>query len=152
MLSWKNLWRHRTRSLAIIASVVLGTWAGAFILSIYYGMAEGRVKIAIEQEVSHLQAHHPNFRDEFEAKWHFTQGRMDSLLPKMPGLKAYSFAEMYQIRRITGWFPLESAHSTKVLKIRILNPCDHHRFVSQIVHVLQQKQGNHHSGRVIFLS
>jgi ABC-type lipoprotein release transport system permease subunit len=96
MLSWKNLWRHRTRSLAIIASVVLGTWAGAFILSIYYGMAEGRVKIAIEQEVSHLQAHHPNFRDEFEAKWHFTQGRMDSLLPKMPGLKAYSLRSQAQ--------------------------------------------------------
>jgi putative ABC transport system permease protein len=96
MLSWKNLWRHRARSLAIIFSVVLGTWAGAFIMSIYYGMAKGRVKIAIEQEVSHLQAHHPNFRDEFEAKWHFTQGRMDSLLPKMPGLKAYSLRSQAQ--------------------------------------------------------
>lgn len=96
MLSWKNLWRHRARSLAIIFSVVLGTWAGAFILSIYYGMAEGRVNIAIEQEVSHLQAHHPNFRDEFEAKWHFTEGRMDSLLPKMPGLKSYSLRSQAQ--------------------------------------------------------
>lgn len=96
MLSWKNLWRHRTRSLAIIFSVVLGTWAGAFILSIYYGMAEGRVSIAIEQEVSHLQAHHPNFRDEYEAKWHFTEGRMDSLLPKMPGLKSYSLRSQAQ--------------------------------------------------------
>jgi ABC-type lipoprotein release transport system permease subunit len=65
-------------------------------MSIYYGMAKGRVKIAIEQEVSHLQAHHPNFRDEFEAKWHFTQGRMDSLLPKMPGLKAYSLRSQAQ--------------------------------------------------------
>ncbi|MBP8240600.1 MAG: ABC transporter permease [Saprospiraceae bacterium] len=96
MLSWKNLWRHRARSLAIIFSVVLGTWAGAFILSIYYGMAEGRVNIAIEQEVSHLQAHHPNFRDEFEAKWYFTEGRMDSLLPKMPGLKSYSLRSQAQ--------------------------------------------------------
>jgi len=65
-------------------------------MSIYYGMAEGRVKIAIEQEVSHLQAHHPNFRDEFEAKYHFTDGRMDSLLPKMPGLKAYSLRSQAQ--------------------------------------------------------
>lgn len=96
MLSWRNLWRHRARSLAIISSVVLGTWAGAFIMSIYYGMAEGRVKIAIEQEVSHLQAHHPNFRDEFEAKWHFTEGSMDALLPKMPGLKAYSLRSQAQ--------------------------------------------------------
>jgi putative ABC transport system permease protein len=96
MLSWRNLWRHRTRSLAIITSVMLGTWAGAFIVSLYYGMGEGRVKIAIEQEVSHLQAHHPKFSDEYEAKWHFSGARMDSLLPQMPGLKAYSLRSQAQ--------------------------------------------------------
>lgn len=96
MLSWRNLWRHPSRSLAIMASVVLGTWAGAFILSLYFGMAEGRVKIAIEQEVSHLQAHHPKFRDEYEAQWHIDIGRLDSLLPQMPGIKAWSLRSQAQ--------------------------------------------------------
>lgn len=96
MLSWRNLWRHPSRSLAIMASVVLGTWAGAFILSLYFGMADGRVKIAIEQEVSHLQAHHPKFRDEYEAQWHIDIGRLDSLLPQMPGIKAWSLRSQAQ--------------------------------------------------------
>jgi len=59
-------------------------------------MGEGRVKIAIEQEVSHLQAHHPNFRDEYEAKWNFSGARMDSLLPRMPGLRAWSLRSQAQ--------------------------------------------------------
>lgn len=96
MLSWRNLWRHPSRSLAIMASVVLGTWAGAFILSLYFGMADGRVKIAIEQEVSHLQAHHPKFRDEYEAQWHIDIGRLDSLLPQMPSIKAWSLRSQAQ--------------------------------------------------------
>lgn len=96
MLSWRNLWRHPSRSLAIMASMVLGTWAGAFILSLYFGMADGRVKIAIEQEVSHLQAHHPKFRDEYEAQWHIDIGRLDSLLPQMPGIKAWSLRSQAQ--------------------------------------------------------
>ena len=45
IIAWRNLWRHRTRSLAIIASVVLGVWAGAFIVSLYYGMGNERVRL-----------------------------------------------------------------------------------------------------------
>jgi len=89
-IAWRNLWRHRTRSLAIIASVALGVWAGAFIVSLYYGMGNERVRIAIEEEVSHLQIHHPKFREDFEAVWNFKLERLDAALQRTPGVKAWS--------------------------------------------------------------
>lgn len=96
MLSWRNLWRHRTRTLTIITSVVLGTWAGTFIVALYQGTGTGRLRIVVEQEVSHLQAHHLGFRDEYEARWHFTETRMDTLLPRIPHLKAWAIRSQAQ--------------------------------------------------------
>ncbi len=89
-IAWRNLWRHRTRSLAIIASVALGVWSGAFIVSLYYGMGNERVRIAIEEEVSHIQVHHPKFREDFEAAWNFRLDSLDEAMRKTPGIKAWS--------------------------------------------------------------
>lgn len=90
IIAWRNLWRHRTRSLAIIASVALGVWAGAFIVSLYYGMGNERVRIAIEQEVSHIQVHHPRFRDDHEAIFNFSLDSLEVALRNTPGVKAFS--------------------------------------------------------------
>lgn len=90
LIAWRNLWRHPARSLAIIASVALGVWAGAFIISLYYGMGNERVRIAIEQEVSHLQVHHPKFREDHDVAFNFDLDSMDAVLRNTPGLKAFS--------------------------------------------------------------
>ncbi len=90
IIAWRNLWRHRTRSLAIISSVALGVWAGAFIVSLYYGMGNERVRIAIEQEVSHIQVHHPKFRDDHDVVFNFSLDSLESALRNTPGVKAYS--------------------------------------------------------------
>jgi putative ABC transport system permease protein len=95
-IAWRNLWRHRARSLAIIASVVLGVWAGAFIVSLYYGMGNERVRIAIEEEVSHLQVHHPRFREDFEARWNFGLDSLDAVLRSRPEVKAWSLRTVAQ--------------------------------------------------------
>lgn len=90
IIAWRNLWRHRTRSLAIISSVALGVWAGAFIVSLYYGMGNERVRIAIEQEVSHIQVHHPKFRDDHDVVFNFSLDSLEFALRNTPGVKAYS--------------------------------------------------------------
>ena len=90
LIAWRNLWRHRTRSIALIASVALGVWAGAFIVSLYYGMGNERVRIAIEQEVSHLQIHHPAFRDDYDVAFNFDLDSVAAAVRATPGLKAYS--------------------------------------------------------------
>jgi len=90
LIAWRNLWRHRTRSLVIITSVALGVWAGAFNVSLYYGMGNERVRIAIEQEVSHLQVHHPNFRDDHDTAFSFDADSVEASVREIPGLRAYS--------------------------------------------------------------
>jgi ABC-type lipoprotein release transport system permease subunit len=50
-------------------SVTLGLFAGITVLSLYQGMMEGRVKTVIEDEIGHIQIHHPSFPSDNELKW-----------------------------------------------------------------------------------
>ena len=65
-LAWRNLWRNKMRSAVILLSISLGLFAGIFVLSLYQGMMEGRVKTLIEEETGHLQIHHPLFPNDLE--------------------------------------------------------------------------------------
>ncbi len=67
-VAWRNIWRNKTRSLVVIFAIALGLWAGTFATAFVYGMMEGKVNTVIEYEISHLQFHHPKFRDEMVAK------------------------------------------------------------------------------------
>lgn len=67
-VAWRNIWRNKTRSLVVIFAIALGLWAGTFASAFVFGMMEGKVNTVIEYEISHLQFHHPQFRDEMVAK------------------------------------------------------------------------------------
>ncbi|MCB0531931.1 MAG: ABC transporter permease [Lewinellaceae bacterium] len=90
IIAWRNLWRNRTRSLIITTSVALGMWAGTFIMAIYFGMGEARLRIAIDNEVSHIQVHHPGFADDKEAKYNMPMDSLDQVFQQIPAIKAYS--------------------------------------------------------------
>lgn len=66
-MAWRNVWRNRARSLTLISSVAVGLFAGVFVLAIYQGLLKVRVRTVIRDEVSHLQIHHPLFRNDYEA-------------------------------------------------------------------------------------
>jgi ABC-type lipoprotein release transport system permease subunit len=74
-IAWRNIWRSRTRSLVILVSVAVGLWAGIFLLAFYNGMAEQRVRSAIETEISHIQLHHPAFSEDHDLKFFIPDGR-----------------------------------------------------------------------------
>jgi len=63
-LAWKNVWRNKKRSLILVFSALFGIWGGVFTNGIFVGMWETTVESAINRELSHIQIHHPNFRDE----------------------------------------------------------------------------------------
>ncbi len=63
-LAWKNIWRNKVRSLVVIVSVMLGLWAGSFIMAYAFGMMEQRLEDAIESEISHIQFHHPEYQKD----------------------------------------------------------------------------------------
>lgn len=74
-IAWRNIWRNRSRSLIIIASVTIGLIAGIFILAFYNGLVEQRIRDAIETEVSHLQVHHPQFKNDYDIRFLIPSGR-----------------------------------------------------------------------------
>lgn len=78
-MAWRNVWRNRARSITLICSVAVGLFAGVFVLAIYQGMLKSRVRTVIRDEVSHIQIHHPLFRNDYEAIY---------TLPQMEKLEA----------------------------------------------------------------
>ncbi len=63
-IAWRNVWRNRTRSLVVMVALVLGLWAGNFMMGYAFGMYDQRLANALEYELAHAQIHHPDFRVE----------------------------------------------------------------------------------------
>ena len=68
-LAWRNIWRNKSRSGVIIASVAFGLWAGIFMQGYLNGMVDQRIRTAITKELAHLQIHHPEFRKNYEQQY-----------------------------------------------------------------------------------
>jgi putative ABC transport system permease protein len=100
-LAWRNVWRNKLRSLAVCGSVFLGLVAGVFASSLVKGMLEGRFKLFIENEISHLQVHHPLYLESRETEYTL---RLDSL--KMDSLlnadRVRAFTLRTQVQAIMG--------------------------------------------------
>jgi ABC-type lipoprotein release transport system permease subunit len=74
LIAWRNIWRNKVRSLIVIVSVMVGLWAGAFIMGYGTGMINQRIEDAINNEISHFQVHHPLFDEDYEAKYIIPSG------------------------------------------------------------------------------
>lgn len=77
IIAWRNIWRNRTRSWVVICAIALGVWAALFMSGFATGMSRGYVRTAIENIVSHIQIHHPKFKDDFDI--HYTISGVDAV-------------------------------------------------------------------------
>ena len=68
-IAWRNIWRSRTRSLVVIGAIAIGVWAVIFLISFSSGMVTSYINNAIENEISHIQIHHPDFKEDEEVKF-----------------------------------------------------------------------------------
>ncbi len=59
-------------------------------------MAEDRTRIAIRQEVSHLQVHHPGFKEDQEPVYCFDTDSLETILRNMPNVQAFSVRAVVQ--------------------------------------------------------
>jgi len=66
-VAWRNIWRSKTRTLVVIGSTIVGIWALVFLLGFFEGQVQNYMGSVIQNETSHLQYHHPNFKDDFES-------------------------------------------------------------------------------------
>jgi ABC-type lipoprotein release transport system permease subunit len=60
--AWKNIWRNKIRSLVVISSITVGIFAGVFAVGVMNGAVDQRVDEVLDNEVSHIQITHPDFR------------------------------------------------------------------------------------------
>lgn len=74
LMAWRNVWRNRKRSLIMASAITIGLSAGIFLMAFYNGMIEQRVQSAINNETSHVQFHHPQFRDEYGVGYYIPHG------------------------------------------------------------------------------
>jgi len=63
-LAWKNIWRNKKRSLIILTAIALGLWAGLFSVSISIGVWEATINSTIDRNLSHIQIHKKEFKEE----------------------------------------------------------------------------------------
>jgi len=74
IISWRNIWRNRTRSLVVILAIMLGVCGAIFLMSFSWGMNIQRTNNIIETQISHIQIHHPQFPEDEEIEYTLTQG------------------------------------------------------------------------------
>lgn len=68
-IAWRNIWRSKVRSLVVITSVALGVWAVIFLISFSSGMVNSYINNTIQNEISHIQIHHPDFPEEKDIQY-----------------------------------------------------------------------------------
>lgn len=73
-VAWRNIWRHKVRSLVVIIAIALGLWAGIFSSAFVQGMMNQKIESVIRMEMSHFQIHQPKFRDEYQSKLLIKEG------------------------------------------------------------------------------
>lgn len=115
-LSWKNIWRNKKRSLVLIISVILGLWAGVFVMGFYKGIMDQRIDDAIEKESSHIQIHHPKFNDEKLLKYAIEDA--DKIVDEITSMD--SVRSVSARSKIQGM--IASSRSTAGIQINGINP------------------------------
>lgn len=62
-IAWRNVWRNPTRSLVVILAMFIGMLFGLFSSTFMTGWMQQRLNDGIETETSHIQIHHPEFKN-----------------------------------------------------------------------------------------
>jgi len=63
-LAWRNLWRNHRRTLIMLLAITLGVWAMIFMTALMRGMVSQMLSDGISALPGHVQAHHPDYRDD----------------------------------------------------------------------------------------
>jgi len=90
-IAWRNIWRNRLRSWVVIMSIILGIWAGVFMLALSFGMNDSRAKSQINSFISDVQIHQQEFNVDYKIKYTIPDlNLIEKKLQTNPIIKAYS--------------------------------------------------------------
>jgi len=74
-IAWKNVWRSKGRSLVVIGSIVVGISALLFGNGFMNGFMVGYMSDAINFDISDIQIHNPEYKVDFDIKYHIQDGK-----------------------------------------------------------------------------
>jgi putative ABC transport system permease protein len=115
-LSWKNIWRNKTRSLVIIFAIVFGVIGGVGFTAFYNGMIYQRINAAIGNEVSNIQIHNLHFLENREINDTIT-----NIAGLLPILDTCKHINAYSVR-IKTLAMVNSANSSNGIMLLGINP------------------------------
>lgn len=90
IMAWRNIWRNKMRSIVIMLSVAIGLLAGISILALYEGMMQSRIRTVIDAEITHLQIHHKEFKQDYDPVYTLPAG--DSIIKIIRSLNTTKLA------------------------------------------------------------
>ncbi len=90
-IAWRNVWRNKLRSLVVILAVTLGLFGTLFMIALSNGMVEQKIDASINNEISHIQIHQPEFMQDQSLPFSMDSViQMEDEISSIPGVKAVS--------------------------------------------------------------
>lgn len=115
-IAWRNVWRNSLRSFVVIASIAIGIWAGVFVLGLSTGLNNQRQQTAIDNTLSHIQIHNPEFIKDFNVQYRIPDGNaVHDELATNPNVKVFTERVI-----LTGM--ISSANGVYAARISGVNP------------------------------
>lgn len=91
-ISWRNVWRHPARSGVLLGAIIAGLWAGIVVSAWTNGLIEQRINRVIQEELTHLQIHHPDYLVEREPAMFVDQAEeIGNMLSSDERVSGYTF-------------------------------------------------------------
>ena len=91
-IAWRNIWRTPMRSLIVIGSIVMGIWAGIFVVAFSYGLNKQRTESSIKNAISHIQIHHPEYQKEYDSKFYLGEpDKLNAVFESDKSIESYAF-------------------------------------------------------------
>lgn len=95
-IAWRNIWRSPLRSAVLLFSIVIGIWAGIFIVGFTNGLNQARVSNTINSTISHVQIHNPEFEKDEKVQFVLPDVEaIEATLDTMTLVKAYSLRTVF---------------------------------------------------------
>lgn len=91
LIGWRNLWRHKKRSLVIITSIAIGIFAIIVDMSIMNGLGNQLIENNIKTALGHIAIHRKGFHDDMKLKHNFLPSeKIISAIKKEKDIVAYA--------------------------------------------------------------
>jgi ABC-type lipoprotein release transport system permease subunit len=89
-LAWRNVWRNRSRSLAVILALASGLFGALFIAAMANGIADKTIQTSIDNELADIQLHDKDYLVMEDVTMTLEDDAIGNSLDKIQNIRSYS--------------------------------------------------------------